>query len=333
MNRDTRYDEIFLFFEEKEHKYTDSKGNNYMSVTTLIHNNYVPEFDKEYWLRRKAKELNIPKAKLAQQWKALTDEACNRGTLTHNGIEDAIKEVSMFKEAIKHLDNIKSGRMTSVADIPNLNVKPLDIEKFKIATENKYEDIYKVFQVYIDNGYKIYSEIGAYLIDYLISGTIDVLCIRETDFVILDWKTNRNGLQFTSGYFKQDKSSVPHQLTKEYVETKTYMKAPLNKLPDCNGSHYTMQLSIYALMVEIILGIPCTKLGLCHIGHPFVKNKYGMPLRTKDNKFIIDPNGKDTIKWYTIPYLKEEASAVLKDRYLKLQSDKLYNQPKQLKLF
>lgn len=49
------------------------------------------------------------------------------------------------------------------------------------------------------------------------------------------------------------------------------MLPPLNHLPNCNGSHYTMQLSMYAKMVELILGIPCTGLGLCHIGSPFVK--------------------------------------------------------------
>lgn len=111
----------------------------------------------------------------------------------------------MFKNAIQYLNQVESGRVVSVADIPNLKVKPLDVEAFKKATQNKYPEIYRVFQYYTDKGYTIYSEIGAYLIDYLISGTIDILCIRDTDFVILDWKTNRNGLQFESGYFKKIK--------------------------------------------------------------------------------------------------------------------------------
>ena len=40
--RDTRYDEVYLYFQEEGHKYTDSLGNKYFSVTTLIHENYVP---------------------------------------------------------------------------------------------------------------------------------------------------------------------------------------------------------------------------------------------------------------------------------------------------
>lgn len=321
MNRDTRYDEVFLYFKEDGHKYNDSLGNSYISVTTLIHDNYVPKFDKKYWLHRKAKELGITEKQLEKQWKDITEEACTRGTITHNGLEDAIKEVSMFKKAIQYLTRIDDGRVVTIADIPYLNVKPLDIEEFKKATNYKYEEIYRVFQFYIDRGYTIYSEIGAFLIDYRVSGTIDILCIRDTDFVILDWKTNRNGLQFESGYFKKDKTLKPAQLTNEYIHKTEYMLPPLNRLPNCNGSHYTMQLSMYALMVEIILGIPCTGLGLCHIGSPFVKNIYGMPYRDENNQYPIDPNGEETVNWYRITYRREEAKLVLKDRLIHVMSE------------
>ena len=110
------------------------------------------------------------------------------------------------------------------------------------------------------------------------------------------------------------------------------MLPPLNYLPNCNGSHYTMQLSMYAKMVELILDIPCVGLGLCHIGSPFVKNKYGMPYRDINNQYPIDPEGEETVKWFKIQYLKNEAKALLKDRYYKLKADnKTSNQ--QLNLF
>lgn len=330
--RDTRYDNNFLYFQEEGHKYNDTNGNRYLSVTTLIHDNYVPKFDKKYWLHKKSRELGVSEKTLEKQWQAITDEACSRGTATHNGIEDAIKDVSMFKKAIKYLTDIKSGRVVTVADIPNMSIKPLDVEAFKQSTGNKYSEIYRVFQYYTDYGYTIYSEIGAYLIDYLISGTIDILCIRDTDFVILDWKTNRNGLQFESGYFKKDKTTKPAQLTNEYVHKDEFMLPPLNHLPNCNGSHYTMQLSMYAKMVELILGIPCTGLGLCHIGSPFVKNAYGMPYRDENNQYPIDLNGKETVHWYKINYKKAEAEAILKDRLVKLKSDNVKTE-QQLNLF
>lgn len=325
---DSRYNSNYLYFDEPTHKYTDSLGNSYISVTTMIHDNYTPKFDKKYWLRKKSRELGISSKELERQWQAITDEACSRGTATHNGIEDAIKENSMFKNAIQYLNQVESGRCITVADIPNLIPRPLDLDKFKEATNNKYEKIYDVFDFYINKGYTIYSEIGAFLIDYLISGTIDILCIKEDRFVILDWKTNRNGLQFEAGYFKKDKSTTPAQLTNQYIVKNEKMLPPLSHLDNCNGMHYTMQLSTYARMVELILDIPCVGLGLCHIGSPFVKNKYGMPYRDKNNQYPIDENGEETVNWYHINYLRNEVDAILRDRktFLDSNSNKVNNQ-------
>lgn len=327
---DNRYKDNYLFFEEKAHKYTDTLGNEYRSVTTLI-GDYYNHFNADYWAHKKAKEQGKSEKQIRAEWDRIKDEACERGTATHNGIEDAIKSVSKFKEAIKYLEEVKSGRCITIADIPDLIPRPLDVEEFKVATNNKYPEIYRVFDFYTERGYVIYSEIGAFLIDYLISGTIDIFCYRPTDFVILDWKTNRDGLKFEAGYYKKDKSTIPNQLTNEWIKKKQNMLPPLNHLDDCNGMHYTMQLSLYAIMAEIILDIPCVGLGLCHIGSPWVLNKYGQPLRDSEG-YHIDPNGEETVKWFKIQYLKNEAKALLKDRYYKLKADnKTSNQ--QLNLF
>ena len=327
---DNRYKDNFLFFDEGPHKYTDTLGNEYRSVTTLI-GDYYNHFDADYWAHKKAREQGKSEKQIRAEWDRIKDEACERGTATHNGIEDAIKSVSKFKEAIKYLEEVKSGRCITIADIPDLIPRPLDVEEFKVATNNKYPEIYRVFDFYTERGYVIYSEIGAFLIDYLISGTIDIFCYRPTDFVILDWKTNRDGLKFEAGYYKKDKSTIPNQLTNEWIKKKQNMLPPLNHLDDCNGMHYTMQLSLYAIMAEIILDIPCVGLGLCHIGSPWVLNKYGQPLRDSEG-YHVDPNGEETVKWFKIQYLKNEAKALLKDRYYKLKADnKTSNQ--QLSLF
>ena len=55
---DSRYNDIRLTFKEENHIYTDSIGNKYLSTTTMLHR-YAQEFDKEYWLKYKAKELHI----------------------------------------------------------------------------------------------------------------------------------------------------------------------------------------------------------------------------------------------------------------------------------
>ena len=324
------FNDNFLYFDEAPHRYTDTYGNEYISVTTII-GNYSPKFDKDYWLHKKARELGITEKELAKRWQDITDEACTRGSHTHNGLEDGIKGSSMFKDAIKYLNQIETGRCITVADIPNLKARPLDIEKFKEATNNKYPKIYEVFDFYITRGYTIYSEIGVFLPNLLISGTIDVLAIKSDRFVILDWKTNKDGLHFTSGYYKKDKTCKPVQLTNNWVEKDEKMLPPFNTLPECNGSHYTIQLSTYARMVELILGIPCVGCGLCHIGTPFKLNQYGMPYRDEKGLYEIDKNGEETVQWYRIAYIRDMVDAMFKDRKIYLNSKGLLN--KQTTLF
>lgn len=327
---DNRYKDNFLFFDEGPHKYTDTLGNEYRSVTTLI-GDYYNHFNADYWAHKKAREQGKSEKAIRAEWDRIRDEACERGTKQHNGLEDAIKEVSKFKNCIRYLNDTVSGRVITIADVPALIPNPLNIDEFKEATNNKYPEIYRVFDFYTERGYVIYSEIGAFLMDYLISGTIDIFCYRPTDFVILDWKTNRDGLKFEAGYYKKDKSTIPNQLTNEWVKKKQTMLPPLNHLDDCNGMHYSMQLSLYALMAEIILDIPCTGLGLCHIASPWVLNKYGQPYRDSEG-YHVDPDGEETVKWFKIQYLKDEAKALLRDRYYKLKANnKTSNQ--QLSLF
>lgn len=318
---DARYKQNFLFFEEKGHKYNDTIGNEYLSVTTLIHD-YYNNFDAAYWAHKKAREQGKSEKAILAEWDRIRDEACSRGTKTHNGLEDAIKEVSKFKSAIQYLTDTTSGRVITIADIPALIPQPLDVDKFIEATDNKYPEIYRVFKFYTDKGYVIYSEIGAYLIDYLVSGTIDIFCYRPTDFVILDWKTNRDGLKFEAGYYKKDKTIIPNQLTNEWIpQPRKKMLPPVSHLADCNGMHYSLQLSMYAIMAEIILGLPCHGLGLCHIGSPWVTNKYGQPLRDEEG-YHVDPYGEETVNWFKINYLRNEVIALLKDREYKLKANK-----------
>ena len=318
---DNRYKNNFLFFEEEGHKYNDTMGNEYLSVTTLIHD-YYNNFDAAYWAHKKAREQGKSEKAILAEWDRIRDEACSRGTKTHNGLEDAIKEVSKFKNAIQYLTDTNSGRVITIADIPALIPQPLDIDKFIEATDNKYPEIYRVFKFYTDKGYIIYSEIGAYLMDYLVSGTIDIFCYRPTDFVILDWKTNRDGLKFEAGYYKKDKTIIPNQLTNEWIpQPRKKMLPPVSHLADCNGMHYSLQLSMYAIMAEIILGLPCHGLGLCHIGSPWITNKYGQPLRDEEG-YHVDPDGEETVNWFKINYLRNEVIALLKDREYKLRANK-----------
>lgn len=319
--RDKRYNDIRLVFDEPQHKYTDTLGNGYISTTTILHN-YQPKFDKSYWLRKKSKELGISEKKLEQQWDTIKDEACERGSNTHNGLENGIKGGSQFKKAIQYLETRQSGEMITVADIPTIlgNYRLLDLSEFIELTENKYPQIYEVFQRYTDNGYQIYAEIGTFLIDFLVSGTIDVLLLREDKFVIGDWKTNRGGLKFEAGYFKKDKSQKPAQTTDIWVPKQDFLLPPVNNLPNCNGSVYNLQLSMYAFMVELILGIPCIGMWLCHIDSDFELNEYGQPKRFPDGLYHIKENPKEKTTFHVMQYRKQEIELILNDRRMQLEA-------------
>ena len=319
--RDTRYNDVRLIFHEEEHKYNDSLGNDYTSTTTLLHA-YQPKFDKSYWLKKKSRELGVSQKELARQWQTITDEACERGTNTHNGLENGIKGSSKFKNAVEHLKR-PNGQMITVADLPNinLNIEPLQVKDFIELTENKYPDIYKVFEFYTNKGYKIYSEIGAFLIDYLISGTIDVLLIRDDQFVIGDWKTNRGGLKFENGYYKKDKTQKPAQQTNIWVPKDEGLLPPLIHLPNCNGSIYNMQLSVYAFMVETILGIPNAGLWLFHIDSDFELNEYGMPKRFPDGLYHIKDNPIEKTTFHPMKYLRNEVIQIMNDRKKAIEAD------------
>lgn len=330
ININPLYTSSKLFFDEPSHKYTDSCGNAYKSVTTIIHE-YCPKFDSKYWANRKAKELGTSAKIITKEWDIIRDKACDMGNVYHNSFEDGIRKNSKFFNAIKYLDIQDNNQMITVADLGIINprVKLLDLKEFIEHTENKYPEIYKVFQYYIERDYKIYSEIGAFLPEYLISGTIDILPIREDQFVILDWKTNRTGLRFEAGYYRKDKTIKPNQETDEWVSKRDdVMLPPFSHLPNCNGSTYSMQLNLYARMVSLITGLPCAGLALCHIEVPFILNDYGRPKRFNDG-FHIDTSKQERAVWYKINRLDAEIDALLKIRYEGING----TQKQQLNLF
>ena len=85
-------------------------------------------------------------------------------------------------------------------------------------------------------------------------------------------------------------------------------------MPNCNGSIYNLQLSMYAYMVESILGIPNAGLWLCHIDSDFVLNKYGMPKRFPDGLYHVKNNPIEKVTLHKMKYLKKEIISILEDR-------------------
>ena len=110
----------------------------------------------------------------------------------------------MFQQAINYLDKREDGVMVTIADIPNFgaNYKLLNLKDFIELTNNRYPLIYNAFKMYTERGYKIYSEIGMFLIDWLIGGTIDILLVNEDTNCALyrDWETDRKSTRLNSSH-------------------------------------------------------------------------------------------------------------------------------------
>lgn len=98
----------------------------------------------------------------------------------------------------------------------------------------------------------VYSELMLYSHKYRLAGQADEVIIHPNKtFEINDYKTSKT----------IDKKSF---YGKEGYE---YMTAPVEKLQDCNWNHYSLQLSLYAKLLEEF-GYKCKKLTIEHIVWP-----------------------------------------------------------------
>lgn len=296
-----------LYFNEEEHKYTDDLGNIYISTTTLI-GKYTTEFKKEAIAEaceRIGKNPKHPKYKkykgktkkqILWEWEQETIKACDKGTKKHNFLENAIKSCNGYKlnangfinDRIYTLDNI----------ISKHNYGKLNLSYFvNTGIKEKYPSIYELICGFVNKGFKIYAEIGVYDSSNLISGLIDILLIKDTNFVILDWKTNKAPIRFESGYYEKNSNGTLN--LNNYVYKEEYFKAPLDHLPDSVGNHYAMQTSIYANLVES-WGLKYLGIILCHI-------------RTIEDQFEDNGEEEEEVKIYDMPYLKDDAKMLIED--------------------
>lgn len=101
----------------------------------------------------------------------------------------------------------------------------------------------------------VYPELIVYHPEYNIVGTADLVIIyNDNTFDLFDHKTNAK-LEFTG---------FPVYNPKSFKREPKKMFSPLQHLDDCNGIHYTIQLSSYAFMLEEA-GYECRSLTLHHV--------------------------------------------------------------------
>lgn len=162
---------------------------------------------------------------------------------------DSIREFACergtdFHQALE--DNIKTGEVCPL-------YKKV-IENFQLCISKNINNIESIF-----------SEILCYNDEFEIAGTSDI-CWHHTDnsFTIGDFKTNKQ-FRYNSNY-------------------NDWLKYPINHLSECEFNNYTLQLSLYAFMYEIMTGKKCRGLIILWLDQQTGK---WVPIRCNFMKFEI----------------------------------------------
>lgn len=296
---------VELYFDEAQHKYTDNRGNTYTSVTTLL-GKYEEKFDTKKMARicELSGKRGNPKYKgktakmLELEWSKTSKDACDYGNEKHNYLETSIKDSTGFRIGVK--GKIKDKQLITIEDIiEHPGFGELKLDYFIITKINiLYPSIFAIIVKLVEQGYRIYAELGAFKYDRLISGLIDLFLIKDREFIIIDWKTNKADISYEAGYWETDEHG---ELTGVFINTyKTFLE-PIKHLPASVGYKYTLQLSEYAYLAECF-GLTCKALLLCHIRR----------------EQILDPNTGtlvDRVDLHPIKYMKTEAQALVEHHY------------------
>lgn len=272
-------------FQEDGHKYFDinDPSKEYISVTTLIHK-YTQEFDSFFWSAYKALEKLIPKESWVFEKKSLLSthkfnkEILDLYSISENDFNKTQQDILDEWEKKKN-DSCERGTKIH-AEIENSFYKnPSNISLQKFGIGGKFECKKGYDKLDLENG--VYPEYLIY-VDYnglRLAGQIDLLIKSGKKYYIGDHKTNEK-IDLKSGFDTITKSNAK-------------MKYPLNNLMDCNYYHYTMQLSMYAWMIQQI--DPEAEIESLMLNH-------------------YDHNNKNTL--YKCDYLKDDVERVIK-HYIK----------------
>mgnify|MGYP001565594218 FL=1 len=246
-----------IYFDERLHKYTDNMGNTYTSTTTVI-SKYYDEFETDKVAQaceRIGRNPTHPKyvkykgrtaEEIKLSWKVIKDVSLVNGNKKHDYLEDTVKRATKYR-TIEGTDLIQD-RLFTIEDIENNTFGELEIDWFvSSGISFRYPSIYQAILTLHLAGYKFYAELGVYNVKLLISGKIDLVAIKDKEFIIIDWKTNKDDIQFESGYFEKD---IEGRTTTIFIPTNKHMHYPLHFLADSTGVHYNLQVSGYAWLLE-----------------------------------------------------------------------------------
>ena len=269
-------------FNEEKHVYWNENDNEkYISVTTLI-GKYGQPFDENFWSAYKALEKLLP----ADDWKIEKKSLLDTHKFNMEILDIYNIPIDTFNKTQQDLlDEWHRNKQESCergtkihAELENSMYKMganVSLKKFGIG--GKFVCDKGRTNLDLENG--VYPE---YLISRTsddgilkIAGQIDLLVKNGNEITICDWKTNKE-IKTKGGFDTRTKQTAK-------------MLYPLNKLEDCDLSHYNLQLSMYAWMVQ----------------------KLNPEFIIKDLVLVhFDHNGKQTV--YHLPYLKNEVEQMLR---------------------
>ena len=227
-------------FEDSSHTYWDLKtGDKYISVTQLI-GQYEQPYDGEFWSRYKAiqallsvEDWNGLKSILlnTKKWK---DDYLEIYCVDKKEFEDKVQEIKDEWEAKKN-ESCEHG--TAVHLQQELAFyKDADAVVKRYGLGGSFTCIPGYYTLNLERG--IYPEILiSWDFDGLrVAGQVDCLIVDNQQITIIDHKTN-NEIKKESFFDKRTKKHV-------------MMQPPLNNIQDCNYWHYTLQLSLYAYLLQ-----------------------------------------------------------------------------------
>ena len=283
-----------VFFNDLEHLYLDKlSGERYISATQLIHE-YCNPFNKAFFSKYKALEALVDSDHFSlvkqgllntQVWKP---ELLDKFNIDKDVFEEKVNEI------LTSWDNTRDeacGHGTYVHEIMETSFygnTHFDLSNFGCPYVcGDYSCIKGNYHLDLDNG--IYPE---FLMSYVtpegirIAGQADLIVKSGNDIDILDWKTNKE-IKKRGFYNSSKKKNV-------------CLKYPLSHIEDCNYNVYTLQLSLYAYMLQQLNpDFNIRSLKLVHIAR----------------------DGKQTV--YELKYLKEDIEKMLKHYAKQLKTNEL----------
>jgi ATP-dependent exoDNAse (exonuclease V) beta subunit len=195
------------------------------SVTQFIHR-FFEEFDSELISARYAAKHNLSQEEVLADWEKHGKVASLAGTIIHSYLENAKRGKTLD---IDYSAAIKEGVYDEVKERVNLLLP--QAQEFHEDTLNKLFPIQLEYTVGIGN---------------IIAGNIDMLCWNEKaqEFQIWDYKNLKKFT--TSNLFGK------------------VGKGAFNWFADCHLVKYSIQLTMYKLILERVLGI---RIGKCYLVH------------------------------------------------------------------